>query len=297
MDAFFNILTHSLQPQDAALFPSYGMQKMLEILQMDFRYRYLSPIILFLAVLLFIRCNNSHPEFRNYEMALREAKNVFYYKLNTLEINGNLFDGPFLLSEDVDIYIFQWKNNIKIPGSVLFQVTVPKRSEVKGSVIKTGNRKRIGFLSESASMSITKATLLNLFGRIPKEYFKDKGNENIIDLDIQYLKDLANFVEIKKELFSYYYCHHEFPKVLEDLNNNIDPINCSINYLDSLYLHDKNGNLYSYKNLGEFVLLGSSGANGTWNISGNEFDSLINENSSMIYINSEDIIVKFRPVW
>ena len=162
-----------------------------------------------------------------------------------------------------------------------------------------GERGRIEYLRGSKDYPLNEAALRNLFGMPNTSENRNIRRKRILmtPLNFNQIEDIANFVELKRYFEEYYYYNHcQFPNSLDE------PINIPIPrwfgepLIDTLYNKDRYGFIYYYKNLGAFVVLGTSGRNTKWDFNSAIIDSIDNDMGEHIFVNDDDILVKFMPI-
>ncbi|MEE9553860.1 MAG: hypothetical protein V3W18_06135 [candidate division Zixibacteria bacterium] len=251
-------------------------------------------------VLSCILCNSCSPS-RIAENAEKSAyRKLKYYLQDICEIDVELFDGPELLRENEDDYVFIFHSMYPEYGVMNFEVSVPKDKHKNIDIsAPSGERKRFNFLCETTRLPVKKAALSYLFN-LPIS--QDTTNPRIkrlqtVELDKGQFNDIVNFVEIKRELFTFAACHgSRNPDNLQELQSDaFSKSTCRIRELDSLYIHDRYGQKYYYQNLINFVLLGSPGQNLKWDFNAFELDSLYNDDLEHILVDGDDIMVKLKP--
>jgi hypothetical protein len=259
-------------------------------------------LIIISWLLLFIisatMCGPSAP--RNFYSARKEATRKLERILSLDFIDIRLLNGPTLIKENPENFIFQWSLKVLRSGATIFEVAVPKDPRGKTGLMIKGERRSYSYLVGTLDFPINEAVLYNLFSLPPDPHDKisDRAKRlRMIPLDIDQLEDVANFVQIKNDLGEYYFCfNHIYPDSLEELNLIIPKGDCGVFKLDSLYIHDRFGAKYNYDNLGNFVILGSMGEKGKWDFDKAIIDSIYNDQKEHIFINGDEIIVKFKPV-
>jgi hypothetical protein len=254
-------------------------------------------LLIICSVLLAFACGPSGP--RDLESPQRAARGRLRSLLALDDVDIELFRGPELISEDSLEYTFHWVSNILEPRGTIYEVSVPKDWNERPSVRIGGERIRDGYLGGTTDFPLNEAALLNLF-RLPpnpQDTISDRaGRLRMVALDHRQLQDVANFVEIRRELEEYASCfNRRYPSTLDELSRAAGPGECGIDELDSLYLHDRYGREYYYENFVEFLLLGTAGKNDEWDFNSAVLDSLFHDNREYILTNDDDILVKLRP--
>lgn len=210
-----------------------------------------------------------------YEDALHEAR-----------INPILFHGPELNMENPKYFIFEWKSRVPKDGALRISVYVPANGKGEISGALTGEEKDWNYVNGTRDRPINEAMLRTLF-ELPivkgdtSERTKRLGK---IALAADQMEDIVNFIEIKYKLIDYYAKIGSYPPSLYDLN------------LDWRLTRDKNGNKYSYRSSGKYVILGTPGADSKWETDSTAVDSIFKDDKEFFHQSGDDLLVKLMPV-
>ena len=257
---------------------------------------YLLMLSLFIT-LLELNCGSTGP--RTLESA--ESSASVYFHDNIVidgDISEKLLEGPILVDETDDEFVFQWGAKAPIPGETYCEVTVPKRSGEIYSKI-TGRRKNLSRLGHTRDFPLNEAMLINLFNLPTSPDFKDEHTRRLseVPLNTGQLEDVANFMDISWELTEYASCMNcRYPDSLYELNTFKNSGTCNVHKLDCFFLTDRYGHQYYYTCLLGFIILGSPGENGKWDLDKAVLDSVYYEQIDQIQRTDDDIIVKFKPL-
>lgn len=232
------------------------------------------------------------------DTAKRMAEESFNEYTDNLGIDKTLMDGPYLVEKSERKYVFHWKSTVPTPGATIFEVMIYDSPGKKIRNTLKGQRPDIYYLMGTDHLPFAESMISNLFN-LPVTQLTDRENDLFKlarSLTQRQLVDIANFLRISKDLVEYEFCLQcRYPASLEELNDFKNPGNCNVKPLDSLYVSDRYGNRYFYENLVNFVILGSKGENGVWDIDKEFINFIYQDQRSHMFAKDDDIIVKLKP--
>jgi hypothetical protein len=243
--------------------------------------------ILYIAFLLWVislcsvQCTKKRDLSWARKMATKEYENV----LHESRINPLLFKGPSLNLENPKFFIFEWRSRVPREGALLISIYVPiDGGEISNS--ETGDERDWNYVHDTRDKPINEAILGQLFDLsiTPNDTSERTKRLGKLNLTVDQMADIVNFIEIKRKLIEYYFRIGGYPNSLSDLN------------LEWRLTRDANGNKYSYQSNGRYAILGTPGANGKWEIDSVPVDSIFKDEKEFFQQSGDDLLVKFMPV-
>jgi len=202
-------------------------------------------------------------------------------------INPKLFNGPTLNLEKQDYFIFEWASRIPYDGATKIQIYVPTNSSnnVKNALL--GEQRDWWYVIDTKDKLVNEAMLCILFDLpvSPKDTSDRTKRLGKLPLTLDEMESVVDFIEIKRQILTYYFQKGHFPSDLYEL------------ILEWRLTRDKFGNKYSYKSVGDYVVLGTPGKNSEWDIDSSSIESIFADNEKeYIHKNGDDFLVKIKPV-
>lgn len=235
--------------------------------------------------LLLLFCNCSYS--RNTEQVKAEA--IAHYKEYLVEnaISPLLFNKPTIDMTNEKYTIYEWKSKIPKDGAVKIRVLVPPKSSDETIVSLKGEEKDWRYILGTEDKLVNQAILSQLFGSNfddKEEVLKYLKKVDAMTFSSAEQEDLVKFVGVRYAMINYLVKHKKYPESINELK------------IDSIEITDKWGNQYKYQVQDKFILIGTKGENGIWDVDEMMKATILADMKEFIYRIKDDFIVKFIPI-